>query len=86
MNTGATTLLFLLYVVASLGWLRNYRRRLELEVMLDESETERLQLRAFYERHRKAFETGVRGRGAIAASIDRSEFGRPRLVKGGDTA
>lgn len=84
--TAAGVLLFALYVVSSAGWLKEYKKRLELEVLLDESEGERLQLRAFYERHRKAYESGVRGRGAIAASIDRSEFGRPRLVRPGDAS
>lgn len=87
MVTAAFLVLGALTIIAvfGIGWARAYEGQLEAERLLDESEAERVAYKAFYDRHRAAFESGVRGSGAISASIDRSEFGRPRLVKGGES-
>lgn len=84
-STAAFLVLGALTIIAvfGIGWAREFEKRVDAEQMLDESEAERLKLRAFYERHRAAYEQG-RASAPIARSIDRAEFGRPRLVREGD--
>lgn len=72
--------------VFGIGWAREYEKRLEaeheikaLDALLAASERERLELDAFYRRHRQAYEDGIRGG---AQSVDRAEFGRLRVIPG----